>query len=374
MHISFALIAILSFLSAAGLAAFTPHTLAAVHLAFAVGIMPLILSSMSFFAPVLTRSRPATRAVALFPALALAGGVMVVIAFLTSVSLDAIATAAVTALLGAIGLLVWMAQRARRAIGPPHPSLYWYLAALGFLALGLTAMALSPLAPERFSALRRLHLHTNLFGFVALTAFATLQVLLPTVAQKPDADAGTRLRRHLPVCVAGSLALVLGSVWSMWLSLLGLSLWAGPIAAVLRAWWREFRAQIFDIHGATPLLAAALVGFSAVLVTGALHGFGVVPSQVPLYLFVVSFLFPIVTGATAHLAVLWCAPGASHAQQLAAWQRLGHNGGLRAVTLMMAGGLSATHLTSSLLLAGAVLLWSALTLVLGLRELRAAHQ
>jgi hypothetical protein len=276
-------------------------------------------------------------------------------------------------LLGAVGLLVWMAQRARRAIGPPHPSLYWYLAALGFLVLGLTAMVLAAVAAERFGELRRLHLHANVFGFVALTAFATLQVLLPTVAQKPDAQVADRLRRDLPVCIGGSFAIVLGSGLSPWLALLGLLLWLGTIAAVFRTWWREFRAQIFNRHGATPLLAAALAGFFAILVAGALHGFGLLPSQVPLYLFLVSFLFPIVTGATAHLAVLWCAPGATHAQQTVAWQRIGRNGGLRAVMLMFAGGLSVVHLTSSLLLAGAVLLWSALTLAPGLRELRATR-
>src|SRR5512145_2484179 len=53
------------------------HRAAHVHLAFALGVMPLIMGAMTHFIPVLTRTRAAPRAVESYAALAWSGGLLV---------------------------------------------------------------------------------------------------------------------------------------------------------------------------------------------------------------------------------------------------------------------------------------------------------
>lgn len=75
--------------------------------------------------------------------------------------------------------------------------------------------------PAERQALRLLHLHLNTLGFIGLTAIGTLQVLLPTILSGPDTDAATRLRRDLPVAVAGVLLVGLGAAFCLPLSVVG---------------------------------------------------------------------------------------------------------------------------------------------------------
>ena len=80
----------------------------AAHLAFALGVMPLILAAMGYFVPVLTRSSPPAFAAWGPPLLALAGGALAVGAFATNFSPTGLGLAASFGLLAAAALGGWM--------------------------------------------------------------------------------------------------------------------------------------------------------------------------------------------------------------------------------------------------------------------------
>ena len=95
--------------------------LAVAHLAFAVGIVPLIFAAMSHFVPVLTRTGDPGRWLARLPPAAQVAGLVAVAAMqglLPHWLLDV--AAAVDLILTAI-LLNWIAGRARATLGSPHP-------------------------------------------------------------------------------------------------------------------------------------------------------------------------------------------------------------------------------------------------------------
>lgn len=284
------------------------HRAAHVHLAFALGVMPLIMGAMTHFIPVLTRTRAAPRAVEGYTALAWAGGVVIVTFFIFALPEGVRSTAALLALVASSGLAAWQLMRARKALGGVHPGLRWYVAALGCLIASLLAVLAMSVWPQQMLALKRLHLHLNLFGFVGLSAIGTLQVLLPTAAGRPDPQAANRLRADLPAALGGTLLIALGAAWLPLLSWLGLLLWLLPLGRLLRAWLAHYRAKMFRRHGAVPLLAAALAGYSLALVAGGMHGAGWLDSTGVAHLFVFSFLFPLLSGAAGQLLPLWLIP------------------------------------------------------------------
>ena len=190
------LTAVASFATAVALPLLHPLPSAAhIHLALAVGVMPLIFGAMVHFVPVLTRSAIAPIGARLIPLLMLIAGVLAFFSF--AAPSQSYYLAAFIALAAAVTFAAWIIRRAARAVGKPHPCLYWYLGAIVCLILALAAVSAMALWPEQRLALKRLHLHLNTLGFIGLTAIATLQVLLPTVAGKPDPQAGTRLHRDL---------------------------------------------------------------------------------------------------------------------------------------------------------------------------------
>jgi hypothetical protein len=134
------------------------------HIAFALGVMPLILAAMGYFVPVLTRGPGAAAASWLPPLMALGGGGLVVAAFATNYSNLVIGLAAFLALGAALGLAAWAMMRARRMIGRRHPGLDWYLAALGMLLMALCAVLAMPWFPDQRAQLRLFHLHANFVG------------------------------------------------------------------------------------------------------------------------------------------------------------------------------------------------------------------
>lgn len=313
------------------------HRAAHVHLAFALGVMPLIMGAMTHFVPVLSRTRAAPRGVEGYAAIASVGGATITAYFAFALPELMRSAAALVALSACIGLAAWQVLRAREALGGPHPGLCWYLAALLCLAAGLLAVLAMPLWPQQMLALKRLHLHFNLIGFVGLTAVGTLQVLLPTAAGHADAQAAQRLRADLPAALSGTLLIALGAAWWPPLSWLGLLLWLLPLGHLLRAWITRFRGDIFRVHGAAPLLALALAGFSAALVAGGAHGAGWLDSTGVAHLFVFTFLFPLVSGAAGHLLPLWLRPGLQTEWHARARRRLTFASGLRALLFFAAG-------------------------------------
>lgn len=313
------------------------HRAAHVHLAFALGVMPLIMGAMTHFVPVLTRTRGAPRAVEGYAALAWIGGAMIVAYFIFAPTGLVRNAAALLGLSAAIGLAAWQVLRAREALGGAHPGLGWYLAALLCLIAGLIAVLAMSVWPQQMLALKRLHLHLNLFGFVGLTAVGTLQVLLPTAAGHPDPRVAARLRADLPAAFGGTLLIALGAAWLPLLSWLGLILWLLPLSHLLRTWLAHFRGEIFRLHGATPLLAVALAGFAVALIAGGMHGAGWIDSTGVAHLFVFSFLFPLVSGAAGQLLPLWLRPGQQTEWHAWARRRLTFAAGIRAALFIVAG-------------------------------------
>lgn len=332
------------------------HRAAHLHLAFALGIMPLILGSMMHFAPVLTRTRGVEPGVERFGLLAWLGGLLVVIYFALTLPVAARNLAAVISLAACVRLFAWQLKRGKGSLGGAHPGLRWYLAALSCLAAGLLAVLAISLWPRETAAFRNLHLHLNLFGFVGLTAFGTLQVLLPTAAGQPDPSAAARLRADLPLALAGTWLIALGAAWLPPLSWVGLALWALPLWRVALAWLKLHQQRIFQRHGASPLLAAALTGFAAALVAGGLHGAGWVEPAHAGHFWVFAFLFPLVSGAAGHLLPLWLRPGRQGEWHDLARQRLTWGSGARAGLLLAGGGAALAGMSWGALVAMAGLL------------------
>jgi hypothetical protein len=312
---------------------------ARVHLTFAIGIAPLILAAFGFFVPVLTRSAPAPRLVVAIPFAALAAGVASVAYFAMADAWPlAYLAAAVLLLVATLTMLGWMLARARYALGTPHPCLAWYVAALACLAAALAAVLVMPFAPGEYGALKRLHVHLNLLGFVGLTAVGTLQVLVPTAAGAADERAAARLAHDLKYALGGTVLVAVGAAWFPLAAALGLFFWLSLAVRIVRDWLALYRPRILAWHGAAPSLFGALGGFTVMLVLGAMHGAGTLAAADSVFAFIVAFLLPLVTGAVSQLAPVWLRPGAQtewHEQLRAA---LGRYAGAR-VVLFVAGGL-----------------------------------
>lgn len=313
---------------------------AALHVAFAVGVMPLIFTAMREFVPVLTRTRPAGGALHALPWFALLAGVLAVVALAgIAPPAPALRIASSLALVAALVMFGWLLRRARAALGPTHAGLRWYLSALALLLLALAAVLIAVTWwPTHYGLARLLHLHLNSLGFVALTAVGTLQVLMPTVTGIADPDAGARLRTDLPLALAGTLAIALGSVVHFWLGLAGVGLWLVALARLAVSWWQRQRRVIASLHGAAPSLAVALLGLVGLLADGVLHATGLREASASGALFVCAFLLPLVTGTASHLLPVWLRPKDRdwHTRTQQALQRYG---GLRALAFALAGTL-----------------------------------
>jgi hypothetical protein len=354
MLVALVLAAVASFAGAVALPLLHPLPPAAhVHLALAAGVMPLILGAMTHFVPVLTRSGAPSSGVQTLPLLALAAGVLAFSSFATSTQIYYFASLQA---LAAAGIFAgWIVRRGKLALGAPHPCLHWYLAALACLLLALAAVAAMALWPEQRLALKRLHLHLNTLGFIGLTAIATLQVLLPTAAGKPDPQAASRLRLDLKWTLGGTLLVAAGSAWWPPLAWLGAALWLPPLARLIGAWFRLYGGEIWRRHGAAPALAAALAGFAVALLFGLLHGAGRLGTTATAHAFILGFLLPLVTGAVSQLLPVWLRPGPQTGWHAALRRRLQWGGGLRGLLFFCGGLLLALGSRAGLFLAGTAL-------------------
>ncbi|MBI5109527.1 MAG: hypothetical protein HZA62_12335 [Rhodocyclales bacterium] len=316
------------------------------HIAFALGVMPLILAAMSYFVPVLTRGPGAAVAGWLPPLLALGGGGIAVAAFAIHYSNLAISLAALLAISAAFAVGAWTLTRARRMIGRRHPGMDWYLAALGMLLLALFAVMAMPVFPEQRAQLRVFHLHANLLGFVGLTALGTLQVLLPTCIGKADPDAACRLRADIKWVTGACLMISIGAASLLptvlagtapLIAVAGAVIYLAIVLRVLCAWWTRFRGDLFTSHGAAPSLLAATVGLFCLLILGLLHGWGYLSGRASIVGFVVAFLLPLVSGAMAQLLPVWLRPGVQAAWHAELRYRLCRWGGVRGFALLLTG-------------------------------------
>lgn len=314
---------------------------AAAHLVFAVGILPLIFGAMLHFVPVLTRSgapAPGMRAV---PLLVLAAGALMTAGFVaTDLYTLAVHGAPLLALAAALAMTGWIVHRGGSAIGAPHPGLRWYLAAVLCLAAALAAILVMPSLPEQHAALRLFHLHLNTLGFIGLTAVGTLQVLLPTVARRPDPAAAARLRSDLWLAVAGAGLIAGGAAWAHALSLAGLVVLLMPLLRLAAAWAVRFRPEIGRHDSPASVLAFALLGLVAVVLLGAGHSRGWLAGRDAVPGFVIAFLLPLVTGALSQLLPVWLRPGVQTAWHDQARRTLAAGSAARGA-LFVIGGISA---------------------------------
>jgi len=345
-----------------------PHAgrAATLHLILAVGAMPLIFGAMSHFIPVLTRTRSAVAGLLVIPVVGLAGGALVVAALSLPDLFWGRHAGALLALTAAGALFVWSRRRRAGMLGRPHPCLAWYETALACLVLALLAILASAIWPQQTIALRRLHLHLNTLGFIGLTALSTLAVLLPTATGKPDPQVGPRLRRDLPWAVSGTLLVAIGAAWFAPLAGIGGLLWAIPLVRLGTSWLRLYRAEILALHGAAPLLAAALTGLALSLLVGAVAV--ALPASTPTAVFVAGFLLPLVSGAASQLLPVWLRPGVQNAWHARLRGSLGRYGGARAVLFCISGIVAGTGHEWGLLLGAATLLWFMLQAITALAQ------
>jgi len=339
------LVLITFLLGAAQWSAWLPGQPAVVHLIFALGIMPLILGAMIYFTPVLTQSRAPERWTVSLPLLALAAGGL----GFAGLGWDTRLTpfAALLGIAACTGLLGWMGRRARRMPGSPHPCLHWYRWAVLSLILGLAAILGAALWPEHAHAFKRFHLHANTLGFVGLTAFGTLQVLLPTVANYHKPDTAIRLRRDVYSAVAGTLLIVIGGAVFVPLSWAGLLLWLQPLARFALPLVSTYRKAVWGWHRAGTALAIATFGLALVLLSGALHTAGWQAPELTTRLFFYAFLLPLVTGAISHLLPVWLWPGRDSPYFATASRRLALGSGMRTGLFVLAGVLTLSELAGA---------------------------
>jgi len=323
-----------------------------VHAIVAVGMMPLMLSAMIYFTPVLTHSRAPGWPILPAPMIVLIAGSLA--AGSLAWRRDLIPIAASVAILAVATVFGWMWRRAHTMLGSPHPGLYWYLLALIHLLFGLTAILLAILWPEHWAALRRFHLHVNLLGFAGMTAIGTLRVLVPTVAGYADPDARPQLHRGLYFAASGTLLIASGAGWWNWLAWPGLALWSIPLlefALPLVGRWRKF---VWGWHRASAALGISIFGYLLVLAAGALHAGGSPPSAtVPLFFF--AFLFPLVTGAVSYLLPVWIWPARNTPAYELVARELAHGSAARGLLFLTAGVLTFAGVVGAAWLAVATL-------------------
>ncbi|MGE5470484.1 MAG: hypothetical protein ACM3X0_06790 [Bacteroidota bacterium] len=283
--------------------------LAVAHLAFAVGIVPLIFAAMLHFVPVLTRTGDPKRWAARLPIMAQGAGLLAVLAMQGLVAHWLLHVAILADLCLTAFLFNWLAGRARATIGSPHPGWRWYGAALGCLMLALLAVLLIAAWPNHWRALRLFHLHLNTIGLVGLAALGTLPVLLPTALGKPDPEAAGWLHRRLWLVAGGALVIATGAAVIWPLGAPGAALVLIAALGLIGQWLRRFGIGTLLQDGVSASLLAAVGGLILCLVAGVVHGAGLMPARPTLLAWGAGFLLPLVSGALSQLLPVWRWPG-----------------------------------------------------------------
>jgi len=334
-----AAVTVLTFLASVGLTlAGWGRPAAMAHLAFAVGIVPLIFGAMIHFVPVLTRSGNPARAILRLPLGAQGAGLLAVAALQGLAPRWLLHAAASLDFLLAAMLLGWIVRRARNSLGNPHPGWRWYAAALGCFLLALAAVPPLVAVPDLYGSLRAFHLHLNPLGLVGLAALGTLPVLLPTALGQPDPEAANWLRRRL-VPATAAVALVAGGAAFAWpLAVAGAAaLWIVALG-LAGQWWRRFGPALLWNDGAAASLSLALAGFLVLVPAGVLHAAGFIPARPSIAAWAAGFLMPLVTGALSQLLPVWRRPGPATPERAAMASGLKAGGRWRGLLFLAAGG------------------------------------
>ncbi len=310
--------------------------LAVAHLAFAVGIVPLIFAAMSHFVPVLTRTGDPGPWIARLPLVAQLAGGLAVGAMQGLIPYGLLHAAAAVDLLLAAILLNWIASRARATLGSPHPGWRWYGAALGCLMLALLAVPLMQLLPSYWKPLRLFHLHLNSLGLVGLAALGTLPVLLPTALGKPDPEAAGWLRRRLWLVAGGALVVATGTAVVWLFAVPGAALMLVAALGLVGQWARRFGFRALLADGVAVSLLCAVAGLLLTLAAGVAHGSGLIAGRPTLLAWGVGFLLPLVTGALSQLLPVWRWPGPAIPARQLMRQKLASSGGWRAAMFFIA--------------------------------------
>lgn len=338
---------------------------AVAHLAFAVGVVPLIFAAMSHFVPVLTRTGDPAPWVGRLPWLAQAAGLLAVLAMQGMLPYWLLYGAATVDLVLAAFLLNWMAARARASLGSPHPGWRWYGAALGCLMLALLAILLTAIWPAYWYPLRLFHLHLNTIGLVGLAALGTLPVLMPTVLGKPDPEAAGWLHRRLWLVAGGALVVATGAAVVWPLAAPGAALVLVAALGLVGQWVRRFGIRPLLADGAAASLLAAVVGLLLTLAAGVAHGAGLLPARPSLLAWGAGFLLPLVSGALSQLLPVWRWPGPVTPERRLMRDKLAASGGWRALLFLLAALALLANLQG---LAGGILLLALLLFVVNLLQ------
>ena len=310
--------------------------LAVAHLAFAVGIVPLIFAAMMHFVPVLTRTGDPGERLGRLPMVAQATGLVVVGGMQGWLPYALVYLAAILDLVLAAILLNWIALRARSTLGSPHPGWRWYGTALGCLLLALLAILLIPVWPSYWRSLRVFHLHLNTLGLVGLSALGTLPVLLPTALGKPDPEAAGWLQRRLWLVASGALLIATGAVIAWPFAAPGTALLVVAGLGLAGQWARRFGLWSLLRDGVAASLLAAVIGLLMTLVAGLLHGAGLLSTRPSLLAWGAGFLLPLVTGALSQLLPVWRWPGPTIPARNLMRQKLAASGGVRGFLFLAA--------------------------------------
>ncbi|WP_434516528.1 hypothetical protein AB6Q56_07940 [Dechloromonas sp. ARDL1] len=310
--------------------------LAVAHLAFAVGIVPLIFAAMMHFVPVLTRTGDTDPRMAWLPTAVQLVGLLVVGGMQGILPYGTVYAAAAFDIVAAAVLINWIALRVRATLGTPHPGWRWYGVAIGCLILALASILLTPFWPNYWRALRLFHLHLNTLGLVGLAALGTLPVLLPTALGKPDPESAGWLRRRLWLVASGALLVATGAVIAWPFSAPGAMLIFVSVLGLAGQWVRRFGVRPLVTDGAAASLLASLCGLLLALLAGLLHGAGFLSAGASLSAWVAGFLLPLVSGALSQLLPVWRWPGPATPERLAMRQRLAATGALRGALFVAA--------------------------------------
>lgn len=331
-------VTILSLLASAGLTlAGQGVPVAVAHLAFAVGIVPLIFAAMSHFVPVLTRTGDLPRPLRLLPAVAQIAGLIAVVAMAGLVPRWFLHLAAAADFLLAAAMLSWIAGRVRNCLGSPHPGWRWYGAALGSLMVAMAVVPPLATMPGLYANLRAFHLHMNILGLVGLAALGTLPVLLPTALGKPDPEAAGWLRRRLWLVAGGAMVVAIGSAFLWPVAVGGAALVLVVALSLAAQWWRRFGTAALIGDGVAASLLAAVAGLVIIVTAGVAHGAGVVSARPSIAAWGAAFLLPLVTGTLSQLLPVWRWPGPVIPARALMRARLAASGRWRGLCFLLGG-------------------------------------
>lgn len=323
---------VLAYLTAALLVVLAPHAVAmprwlALHLLFLGAATNAIVVYTAHFAEALLHARPAARG---WVRVQLAGLNVGVLSVLAGVDGHSPAPIVIGALLVAASVLAGAARLislARHSLaGRLRATVWFYVAAAGFLAAGATSGALLGTASAgRSSAyLVTFHAHVNLFGWVGLTVLGTLFMLWPaTLRTRMAPEAPRAARRVLAVCVVGlsftaaALLAAHPAVAAVGMAgyTIGVAIFLGPAARAARQ-RRPHDMASWSLAAATSWLLASLLWDIAALATAGRHVDRIPDRLAPLL--AVALVAQVLVGALSFLLPVLLGGGPAVGKRLSA--------------------------------------------------------